>query len=291
MKIFIAGSSSILASAVIESYFSKNMTIFLQDVLPPESADIHEAIAQTTAGQKMDVVMILSGGEIFDGYMSKQEFSSLPNRQIEQISAICRYFSDISDKPSTLILASSTRIYARDDFQPAGENGKLGEHFMAEYFKKLENTTQPAEEKGIRVLHLRLGKVLSRQIEPFLHLLPYLKDSIPVFWRDDKRQISWVSQEDAVRAIDFLLENQKITTPINVTSPSSIPKDVFQKTIAAQFSRNLTPALPKKLVDISFSAEHASLYFADSDCRPVKLARAGFAFHDMTLQEYFNNRS
>lgn len=291
MNIFIAGSSSILASTVIEAFFDEDMTLFIQDVLPSEPADIPAAITQTTAGQPIDVVMILNREEPFYSYMGKDAFSSLQSIQIDQVSAICRYFADISVKPSTLLLASSTRIYARDDFQPAGENGRLGEHFFANYFKKLEKSTKPAEEKGIRVLHLRLGKVLSRMIEPSLHFLPLLKESIPLFWRDDKRRISWVSQEDAVRAIDFLLKNQRITTPVNITSPSSIPKDTFQKIIAKQFGRKLTPTLPKKLVDISFSAEQASLYFADSDSRPVKLARSGFAFHDMTLQEYFNIHS
>ena len=289
MNIFISGSSSILASAVIEACFEKNKTMFIQDILPADAKDIPAAITRTTAGKTMDVVMILSGEQLFDGYLNKNEFASTPSAQVKQVSALCQYFADLNEKPATLLLASSTRIYARDTLQPAGENGRLGDHYLANYFKKIENATKPAEQKGIRVLHLRLGKVLSRQVEPSLHFLPIFHGSVPLFWQDDKRRISWVSQEDAVRAIDFLLENRKITTPVNITSPSSIPKDTFHRELASQFGRKLTPALPKKLIDISLNAERASLYFADSDCQPVKLSRAGFAFHDLTLQEYFHN--
>lgn len=289
MNIFILGSSTILASAVIKSCFDQKRNLFIQDILPDNPRDIPAAIAQTTAGKPMNVVMIFGGEEVFAGVLNGKRFLSLQDSQVKNIRTICHYFANLDEKPATLLIASSTRIYARDELQPAGENGRLGDHYLAGYFKQIENATKPAEEKGIRVLHLRLGKVLSRLVEPPLHFLPIFHGSLPLFWRDKQRRISWVSQEDAVRAITFLLENTRITTPINITSPSSVPKDFFYRAIADKFCRKLTPTLPEKLVNITFSAEHASLYFADSDSSPVKLSRAGFAFHDLTVQEYFHN--
>ena len=166
MNIFISGSTSILASTIIESYFGQEATLFIRDDLPADEIDISTAISSVTSGKAMDIVMILDGDEVFNTRITKHYIHTALDHKIKQTKAICHYFANQTEKPSTLLLASSVSLYATDEQRISAENSELGSNFVATYFRELESATRSAEESGIRVLHLRFGNILSRKSPP-----------------------------------------------------------------------------------------------------------------------------
>jgi NAD dependent epimerase/dehydratase family enzyme len=290
MNIFISGSTSILASTIIESYFSREATLFILDDIPTDEHDIATALTSVTSGQAMDVVMILDGDEIFNTPITKRHLKTAPARKIQQTTAICRYFSDQSVKPNTLLLASSVSIYETVELSTSAENSRFGNSFVANYFRDLESATKSAEVSGIRVLHLRFGNILSRLSLPAYPKLPFYQNHITTMWQDKKCWTSWISREDAARAIYFLLENTNITSPVNVTSGRAVLKKDFLAIMAERFNLKKTPPLFIPILNALMGAEGASLFTVNANSVPVKLMGAGFSFENISMPEYFNGK-
>ena len=288
MNIFISGSTSILASTIIESYFGQEATLFIRDDLPADEIDISTAISSVTSGKAMDIVMILDGDEVFNTRITKHYIHTALDHKIKQTKAICHYFANQTEKPSTLLLASSVSLYATDEQRISAENSELGSNFVATYFRELESATRSAEESGIRVLHLRFGNILSRKSPPSYPRLPFFQKYIATVWQDSKRWYSWISREDATRAISFLLENKDIVTPVNVTSGRAVSKKDFLAVLAERFNLLQTPPLPISIITLFVGAEGASLFSVDANSVPEKLMKAGFSFENTSMTEYLN---
>jgi NAD dependent epimerase/dehydratase family enzyme len=290
MNIFISGSSSILATTIIESYFSRQATLYILDDLPTDENDIATALTSVTSGQAMDVVMILDGDEVFNTQITRRHLKSAPARKIQQTKAISRYFSNQSAKPNTLLLASSVSIYETVELSTSAENSRFGSSFVANYFRDLESATKSAEVSGIRVLHLRFGNILSRLSLPAYPRLPLFNNYITTMWQDRKCWTSWISREDAVRAIYFLLENKNITSPVNVTSGRAVLKREFLALMAERFNLKKTPPLLIPILNALMGAEGASLFTVNANSVPVKLMAAGFSFENISMPEYLNSK-
>lgn len=288
MNIFISGSTSILASAVIESYFGQESTLYIRDDLPDNEAEIHEALGYATAFRPMDVVMILDGDEVFNTGITRKYINTVPSKKIKEARAICRYFANQPDKPKILLLASSVSIYESGEEDTSAENTLLGADYPAKYFRKLELATKAAEDSGIRILHLRFGNVISKNCSPALPKLPFNQNYIPITWKDRKQWASWISREDAARAIIFLIKNEAVTSPVNVTSGRALSKKVFLSTIADRFNLKLTPPLINSLLSFIAGRDRAALYTANTNSVPEKLMKAGFSFENTSMPEYFN---
>ncbi len=291
MNIFISGSTSILASAIIESYFGQDATLFIRDDLPLDELEVSSAITSATSGQSMDIVMLLDGDEVFNTQITKQYIATEPAHKIKQTKAICRHFAAQSNKPDTLLLASSVSLYATGEQSTSAENSEVGSSFVAQYFQELESATLSAEESGIRVLHLRFGKILSRLSLPAYPRLPFFQKYIAAILQDRKRWTSWISQEDAIRAICFLLENKTITTPVNVTSGRAVSKRDFLAIFSERFNLKKTPPLMMPILSLFMGGEGASLFSVNSNSVPEKLMKAGFSFENTSMPEYLNGRN
>ena len=84
---------------------------------------------------------------------------------------------------------------------------------------------------------MRFGVVLGNEGAGLpLMALPYKLFVGGKVGRGDK-WVSWVHVNDVVRAIVFALENNKLSGPVNVTSPSPLQMNDFGRTIGSVLHR------------------------------------------------------
>ncbi|MBM9603087.1 DUF1731 domain-containing protein [Desulfopila inferna] len=286
MNVFISGSSSILASALIESYFQKGCTLFINDEMPEESETTTDFLEKITNGQHMDLVLLLHGEDFLTGGLSRSNLRRRAKLQIQYTTSICQYFSSLPRKPQTILLGSSALIYQQAMQEMAVENSPAGGDFPADLFQHLESSTRSAEMSGIRVLHLRFGQLVSRTAEPAFPRLPLFRHFVPSVFQESKCMISWVSQEDAIRAIAYILQEEGISSPVNITSGDVLPRSEFFKTAVAKFNLRRTFPLPASLIRLLSGREAADFLKASTRVIPLKLMESGFLFEDISLQEY-----
>lgn len=290
MHIFLSGSPSILSTAIMESYFSSGHTLHCCPHLPFEASTIEQILDEKTLKHKMDMVILIAGEDLFNTTYTKDKITKRCADQIKINKHICDYFAKQKEKPSILISVSSVFYYTDGQKEPASERSDNGSGFVANFFKDLEAATATAEESGIRVVHLRLGKVISRSLEPNFPKLPFLHNCIPSVWHDKNRWMSWVSQEDAVRAIKFIWENEEFSGPVNIVSGDTVSRNEFNNSVTKEFSLRKTLPLPSSLLKLLLGQEAEHLFMASTRAIPLKLMEAGFLFNNISLQEYYSNR-
>lgn len=287
MNIFLTGSSSPLASAFIEHCFQQNDNLFVCDSLPEEIKKIPETIRERTSGQRMEAVILLHGDEIFNAPKRLGSFKTIAPRLLNQTRAVCKYFSQEAHTPLTFALASSTSIYA-EATATVNEDSPLGDDYLATFYKQLERSTKALENKGIRILHLRFGQLLSQEAIPPLPKLPLLDTLVPSSLKDSSRRIGWISREDGLRALCFLLESPEITSPVNVTSGDVVSKKEFLDCLGHAFNLRRTWPMPHWLLQCMTGKQRASIYNAQYGAAPAKLHEKGFIAENISIQEYLS---
>jgi len=287
MHIFLSGSSSILGTAVMESFFNSGHSIHSYSPLAAQNEDIEKKLQVEIGRQHFDMVLFLTGEELFNTACTKKKIIDRCARQIEANQVICNHFLKKDNQPKVILSVSSIHYYDNDANNPASEASLNGYDFLAEYFSKLEATTNSSSSFGTRVINLRLGKVISKISEPVFSRLPFLSNYIPSFLDDTSRLVSWVSQEDAIRAIHFILENEEISGPVNVTSGDTVSRREFNKSISKEFKIPKIPPLPHSLLKLVLGQDLTCLFENSNRAIPLKLMEAGFLFNNISLQDYF----
>ena len=286
MNVFISGSSSILASALIQSHFDRGDTLYICDEILAGENDIFKELERRTGGRTMDKILLLHGEEFLNAAPHRTSLRDKTEQNIAYTKSLCRYFAALPVQPQTLLLLSSALIYQNLDDEKSVENSPLGREFPADYFNQLEQATQPAQESGIRTLHLRLGKIICKAIEPSLPRL-FLAGQPVILPHDKHRAISWVSLEDTLRAISYLTEDKSISGPVNISSGDVIPKDEFLKLIRKRYKQNRPIPLPRPFLRLWAGIRALQLQESSTKAIPLKLMQSGFLFENISLQEYF----
>lgn len=286
MNVFISGSSSILAAALIQSHFDRGDTLYICDDISAGEDHIVKELEKRTGGRPMDRILLLHGEELLNAAPNRTSLRSKTEQNIAYTNTLCRYFAALSVQPQTLLLLSSALIYQNLDGEKSVENSPLGREFPADYFNQLEQATKPAQESGIRTLHLRLGKIISKKTEPSIPWL-FLAGQPVILPHGKISAISWVSLEDTMRAISFLIDNKSVSGPINISSGDIVPRGEFLKLIRKKYKNNRPILLPRPFIRLWAGIRALQLQESSTQAIPLKLMQSGFLFENISLQEYF----
>jgi uncharacterized protein len=119
-----------------------------------------------------------------------------------------------------LISASAVGIYgARPPEEVIDETSRPGHGFLAEVCHEWETAAQRAAECGIKVVRARLGVVFGPGGGAFETMARPFRLGIGGWIGDGRQGISFISLEDAVRALRFCFDQSAIEGPVNVTTP------------------------------------------------------------------------
>ncbi len=287
MNVFISGSSSILASALIQSHFDRGDTLYICDEILTGEDHIMKELKQRTGDRPMDKILLLHGEDLLNEAPNRTSLRSKTEHIIAYTNALCRYFAAQPVQPQTLLLLSSALIYQNLADEKSVETSPLGRDFPAVYFEQLEKATQPAQQSGIRTLHLRLGKLICKATEPSIPWL-FLAGQPVILPHGKHSMISWVSLEDTMRAISYLSEEKNITGSVNICSGDIVPRGEFLKLIRKRYKQNRTIQLPRPFLRLWAGIRALQLQESSTQAIPLKLMQSGFLFENISLQEYFS---
>jgi len=285
MNIFLTGSSTILGSALIESFHKEGHSILVCDQRLADSDDQRSEIASVIGEKQIDLVFLLHGGEHLKASFLRKKITTILEKQLELSAAICSFFTSRKSKPAAIFTASSVHLYKKTGKEPSIETSPRNEEFPAVFYRQLENSALPAASAGIRVVHLRMDKLISRKCPPAAIRVPFF-GSCSVFFRSRKTDIGWCSEGDAVRAVNFLTANDKFSGPINLVSGDSLPLKDFNNVVSGYFKLQPPKSLPLFTLKILFGKKYTSMLTVSTKSVPFKLMEEGFIFGDISLAEY-----
>lgn len=186
-----------------------------------------------------------------------------------------------STRPRVLVCASAVGFYGFDNSERVyTEEFLQGEGFLAQVVRDWESEALKA---SCRTVCARFGVVLSTQGGVVAKLAPLFKLAAGGNLGTGQQGFSWVSVDDAVRAIEFALERNSVTGPVNVVAPQPSTNADFTRALGAAVQRPAIVPVPQFVGDVVFGEMGREVLFGGQKAAPAKLTAAGFKFSDVDL--------
>lgn len=263
----------------------------------PNSVNLLTYEQLATTEEIFDMIINLAGAGIADKRWSEKRKQQLFTSRLNPTQALLDYMQKTSVKPKLFISGSAIGWYGADSNnhnERLSENSQfLTDDFAHQLCDKWEKLALTASEINIPVAIIRTGVVLSKQGGMIEKLkLPF---SLALGGRlgDGQQIMSWISRDDWVRAVGFIIEHNFIRKKFelqqiyNLTAPNSVSNAQFTKAVGKWLNRPTIFAQPRFMVKMIFG-EMATLLIDGQNVYPQKLLDMGFQFKDKQIQEIFN---
>lgn len=298
MKIALTGASGLIGTQLIEALLRDGHEL-IQFTRPNSSRAAANTAATATADPAtqirqaswdparkhidasaligVDAVIHLAGVGIADSRWTAQQKDRILTSRTLGTSLIAATMAAMDQPPAVLLSGSAIGYYGEHGDEVLDESGSAGSDFTARVCIDWEAAAQPAVDADIRVAYLRTGIVQSTEGGALAKQLPFFKLGLGGKVGSGKQYISWISIQDEVRAIQFLLTHE-LSGPINLTAPEPVTNAEYTKILGGVLHRPTT-ILPITGPRLLFGRELAdSLLLTSSRVVPAALLEAGFSF-------------
>lgn len=299
MKVLISGSSGLIGSALLTTLTVEGHEVIR--LVRSKSRPIVPAVRWNPTAHEierpglegMDAVVHLAGESIASGRWTPERKERIRSSRVDGTDFLARTLAQLNNPPRVLISGSATGFYGDRGEEELTEESPHGKGFLADVCRQWEAAAQPAAAAGIRVVWLRTGFVLSpiggglqKMIKPFRYGLGGRVGSGQQF-------ISWVSLQDEIESIVFVLQNDALRGPVNIVSPNPVRNKEFTKTLGRVLRRPAVFPLPAPMARLALGEMADELLLASSRVLPTRLLQCGYQFRhpslEGTLREFLGN--
>lgn len=281
VRVVVAGSSGLIGSALVSALRAAGDDVLRLVRRAPAAPD--ERGWDPPAGRiddgtfaGVDAVVNLNGVGIGDRPWSgtrKQAIRDSRNVPTEVLAiAVAEH------RVATFVSASGINYYGDTGARVVDETGRIGDGFLAEICQDWEAATAPAAAGGARVVLLRSGPVLSPAGGILGRLRPLFGLMLGGRLGSGEQYFPWISLEDEIGAIRFVLETPSISGPVNLVGPEIVTNAGFTRAVAKAVGRPapfVVPAFALKAVLGNMAEE---MLLTGPGAIPAKLEAAGYQF-------------
>lgn len=188
--------------------------------------------------------------------------------------------------PRVFISASAVGIYGDRGSELLTETSPPGNperNFLTAVCLQWEAAAEPARAAGIRVVHPRLGVVLSPHGGALGKLLLPSRLGLGGVLGDGTQWMSWISIADAVSAIQHALTEARLEGPVNLTSPEPVTNRDFTRTLGRVLGRPTPFPVPAGALRLILGEMAQSTLLASARVHPERLLQEGYGFQHPSL--------
>jgi uncharacterized protein (TIGR01777 family) len=288
MNIFITGSSGLVGTDLCDKLNQKNYSVYkldrIHNSMGLNSPDWNLDISQDKNTVHANTFIHLAGENIAAKRWSDNQKKKIYESRILGTKKLVAKIIASPNKPKTFICASAIGYYGDRNQELLDENSISGENFVSKICKDWEQITQPLKDHGIRVVNLRFGVILSKKGGALKKMLIPFKLGLGGALGTGQQKFSWISLEDAIKAIIYIIEKPNITGPVNITSPNPVSNSVYTKTLAKTLNRPAFFDMPAFICRLLFGKIADELLLSSQSVMPKKLIQNGFSFSDIDIE-------
>lgn len=290
MKILVSGSSGLVGSALIsflkENHYDVYKLVRVRaDLLPNEIAwDPERGVINPSLLEGFDAVVHLAGESIL-GRWSQSKKKKIYESRVKGTQLLSHTLSQLKKPPEVWIVASAIGYYGNKGNVIVNEQSVGGDGFLAHVCKEWEKVTKGASEKGIRVINLRLGMVLSKDGGALKQMLPVFKLGLGGQLGWGTQFVSWIAIDDLVRLIDFAIHQEKLTGPVNAVTPYPVTNQEMTQLLGKILHRPTFLTMPAFMVEWVFGEMGKEVLLSSTRVEPMKLEEAGFRYDYPRMEE------
>jgi len=230
-----------------------------------------------------DVVINLAGAGIADEKWSPERKALIRSSRVETTDLLARTLaSSAAPGSKVLVNASAIGFYGDGGDAQLTEESPSGSNWLAEICRAWEAATGPAESAGVRVVHARIGIVLSPLGGSLGQMLPIFRAGVAGRLGHGKQWFPWISIDDVVAALHAVAVDARFSGPVNLTAPEPVTNAAFTKALAKAVKRPALMPVPPFALKALYG-EMAQMLLTGARVLPQRLSDAGFGFRHQAL--------
>lgn len=292
MDVAITGSSGLIGTAFINALQKRGDRAIRIVRRKPDDNEIRWDIVAGTIDadglEGVDAVVHLSGESLGNKKWSAEQKAEIERSRIDSTALLSRTLAGLEKKPSVLLTQSAAGFYGDRGIEELTESSSIGSTYLAGVVERWEAATQPAEDAGIRVCHMRSGIVLSPLGGAVKETLLPFKVGLGGTIGGGKQYWPWISIHDQVGAMMHMIDHPELSGPVNITAPTPATNATYTRAFGGALGRPTVLPTPKIVLDLKLGREATrEMLMASTKVIPRKLIDSNYIFRHETVEEAF----
>ena len=289
MRVVIAGATGFIGTALCDRLQSDYEII----ALSRNATRAQQSLGQLTRVVQWDgrtpagwaaqadgalAIINLAGENIGAGRWTKSKKHRILWSRLDATKAIVEAVKQADSKPKVIIQASAVGYYGSRQDEQLDETSPPGQGFPVNVCQEAESFEDEIESLGVRFVAIRTGLVLGpnggvldRLAKPFRF---YLGGHLGT----GKQWFSWISLDDEVAAIKFLMENEPLHGVFNLTAPRPVTAKELSKVLGKVLRKPAWLSVPAFVLRLTLGEMADKLILSGQRALPKRLLEAGFKF-------------
>ena len=244
----------------------------------PDAGDLDPA-----ALDGIDSVIHLAGANVGERWTGSHK-QAIRTSRVNGTRTLVAAMKLMKTPPKVLVSGSAIGYYGDGGSTVLEETASVGSGFLADVCAEWEREALLAESFGVRVALARTGVVLSAAGGALAKLLPPFQAGVGGPMGSGAQYFSWISLEDEVAALHWLLMHGESRGAYNLTGPAPVTNADFARTLGRVLHRPAVLPLPAFALSALFGEMAQATILDGQRALPVRLPRDGFTFQHGTLE-------
>lgn len=291
MRVLVSGSTGLIGEALVTALAAAGhepvrlVRRTRPDDLPAVRWDPRAGTMDDNALVGIDAVVHLAGEGIAERRWTDQQKARILDSRVAGTTLLAERIAAATTPPSVFLSGSAIGFYGDRADEVLSESSDTGNGFLAEVVRAWEDATSPVTNPPTRVAHIRTGVVLSGDGGALAAQLPFFKLGIGGRIGSGRQWWSWISIDDMVGALVWLLTND-VAGPVNLTAPNPVTNAEFTKVLGRVLNRPTLLPIPKPALWARLGRElTAELLYASQRVEPTVLSDRGYEFRHLHLED------
>lgn len=287
MDVLISGATGLIGSALIPELEARGHGIRRLTRTPRSEGDIRWDPEDGTIDGDLagtDAVVHLAGESIAEGRWTDEKKRRILESRRKGTRLLAEKVAGLHEPPSVMVSASATGYYGDRGNELLTEESEPGTLFLSRVCQEWEAAADPAREAGVRVVHPRLGIVLSTEGGALGATLPIFKLGGGGRIGSGKQYWSWVSLDDVTGAIVHAIDTDELSGPVNVVAPEAPTNAEYTKVLGHVLGRPTFFAVPAPAARVALGGMADELLLASARVEPTRLEETGYEYRYPELE-------
>jgi uncharacterized protein (TIGR01777 family) len=232
----------------------------------------------------LDAFVHLSGASVAARWTASRRAAIISSR-VDSTAMLARGLSSLHRPPPVLVCASAIGYYGDRGDEVLDEESAPGSGFLPELCVSWERAAEPARQAGIRVVHLRIGIVLSARGGALARMLPVFRLGLGGRLGSGRQYVSWISLQDLLRVVEHVIRERKLSGAVNAVAPSPVTNADFTLTLARVLRRRASLPVPATVLRLLYGEMARATILASARVLPARLEGDGFRFLHTRIEE------
>lgn len=296
--ILITGGTGLVGRALAQLLVNKGYRVIIMSRGKPQASptdgigyaqwDTDKQTIDVAAVQQADYIVHLAGAGVMDKRWTPEWKKTIVESRTQSSRLLVDTLQKNPHHVKAVISASAIGWYGPDKTPavPFTEKAPADSAFLGDTCRQWEESIQPVEQLGIRLVKLRIGIVLAEEGGALAEFKKPLRFRIASILGNGKQIVSWIKIEDLCRMFIYAIEKEGLQGVYNAVAPNPVSNRhltlALARAVCGRFFIPLhVPAFMLKLIIGGGSIE----VLKSTTVSSKKIQEAGFLFDYDTIEE------